>query len=475
MSGLEATVLKLSEVLNCNKYFRIDDDYFRKEYILNDKIIIMKGFKYLRELAFRITDFGAYSQTNFIEFENEGVLFLRNQDTKANYVNIGDNVFINEQIYEKLSLKLEENDIVIPRVGSLGNAAVIKKEYLPCSANQNLAQIKVHSNVVRPYYISTFLTCNLGLKQIHRNSTGNVQQWLNLETIGNLKIPNTSFNFQDLIEKIVLKAHIKLDQSKSLYAEAETLLLRELGLDNWQPPQETATVKSFSDSFGKSERLDAEFYQPKYDEIEGKIRNYKGRYCNISDCFIQNKKGFSRKKEGYNYIEISDIDISDGKANYNFVFTEDLPANAKIKANKGDLLISKVRPYRGAVSIIDFDIKDLIVSGAFTVLTEKDNSLVKKETLKVLLRTFAYRELLLKYNCGSSYPVIKDEDVLNVEIPILPETIQIQITKIIKESFALRTESQRLLELAKQAVETAIEQGEAEAMNHIERKVNLWL
>ena len=42
--------------------------------------------------------------------------------------------------------------------------------------------------------------------------------------------------------------------------------------------------------------------------------------------------------------------------------------------------------------------------------------------------------------------------------------IQQEITNKVKESFALRRESKRLLNLAKTAVEIAIEQGESAAM-----------
>ena len=82
---------------------------------------------------------------------------------------------------------------------------------------------------------------------------------------------------------------------------------------------------------------------------------------------------------------------------------------------KGDLLVSTVRPYRGAVSILDED--DLLVSGAFTVLRE--NGTYPAQTLQVLFRTSLYKDWLLKYNVGTSYPVIKDDDVLNIPIPIL--------------------------------------------------------
>lgn len=65
---------------------------------------------------------------------------------------------------------------------------------------------------------------------------------------------------------------------------------------------------------------------------------------------------------------------------------------------------------------------------------------------------------------GSVIQHWKPSEIENVVIPILSDDIQKQITENIRESFALRARSQQLLELAKTAVEIAIEQGEDKAM-----------
>lgn len=136
------------------------------------------------------------------------------------------------------------------------------------------------------------------------------------------------------------------------------------------------------------------------------------------------------------------------------VSKEELPDNAKRVLHTNDLLISKVRPYRGAVAIIDFDDERLIGSGAFTVLRE--NSTYKKEVLQILLRTQIYKDWLLKWNVGSSYPVIKDEDILNLPIPKIPNQVQNEIAAYVQKSISLRNEAKQLLECAKLKVEDAI-------------------
>ena len=300
----------------------------------------------------------------------------------------------------------------------------------------------------------TFLNSKYGNILTLRRISGNAQPKLNVFDISEIPIPQFNEEFYKKISDKIIQADELKQHSKSLYSQAEDLLLGELGLKDWRPKNTLHTTKKFSD-FAQSGRLDAEYYQPKYDEIEKAIKSYKGGYDIVSNLFNQNLDVCDYKKTEYNYIEIGDVNVGDGSVSFNKVETSELPDNAKRVLNKNDILISKVRPYRGAVAIIDFEQEDLIGSGAFTVLQEKSS--YKKETLQILFRTAVYKDWLLKWNVGSSYPVIKDEDILNLPIPILPEQIQTKIASLIQQSFECKAQSKQLLEDAKRMVETEIE------------------
>jgi hypothetical protein len=85
------------------------------------------------------------------------------------------------------------------------------------------------------------------------------------------------------------------------------------------------------------------------------------------------------------------------------------------------------------------------------------------------LRLDLFLQWSLKPNTGTSYPVIIDEDILNFNIPLIDTTIQNQISELIKQSFVLRKESKRLLDVAKSGVEMAIEKDEETAMEWLNK------
>ncbi|MBR6421462.1 restriction endonuclease subunit S [bacterium] len=459
LKGLEASEILFSYVKTQTDILRLDSFYYSKEF-LSDEIIISKTTnKTLKELNASLLSFGAYSLNNFVEYKDSGIPFVRGLNMKNGVLDFSDTIYIDANAHKLLwKSEVKPNTILLSMSGTIGEVAIAVQEYqYPMNSNQDIAKIRLKRESIRPCYLYAFLRSKYGQNFLKREARGSVQQHVFLSQIETIRIPLLPDSFQLQIEQLVKSAHSNLYQSKALYSDAENMLLSEIGLQDWQPNNNPVNIKQLKESFWASGRLDAEYYQTKYDEIESVITKYKYGYDRIENLFSQNTEVCDYKEEAYNYIEIGDINIGDGSANYNLVSTENLPDNAKRVLHKNDILVSKVRPYRGAVSIIDFDDEKLIGSGAFTVLHEKTS--YKKEVLQILLRTQIYKDWLLKWNVGSSYPVIKDEDIMNLPIPLFPNTVQTKIAEYVQKSIFLRNEAKHLLEEAKMMVEKEIEEG----------------
>ena len=456
MEGLEIKEKKLYEVL-CNKDFRIDSSFYTKEPKKNLNLIYAKIGEYLISSQYGIsiemnTDSVGYPIYRMNEIHN--MLCDLEVDKYAD---------ITQTDFNKFALR--DRDVLFNRTNSFEWVGRTGIYYQNDDIQRTFASYLVRLNPkdgILPEYLCAYLSCKYGEWDVKRRARQSINQTnVNPVEVKEIEIPILNIDLQRKIQECFTRANSLRVLSKTTYSEAELILHEELDIDLSAMISTTVTQKRFSD-FVNSERLDAEYYQPKYDKIETVIQSYKGGSDVVSSFFTQNKTACTFDKQVYKYIEIGDINIGNGEVNYSLIPTEELPANAKIIVNKGDLLVSKVRPYRGAVAIIDFAEKDIIASGAFTVLQEKQG--MKKEVLQVLLRTSFYKDWLLKWNIGSSYPVIKDDDILNLLIPKISENIQRQIAAKVQESFTLKAKSKRLLNLAKTAVETAIEQGESAAL-----------
>ena len=96
-------------------------------------------------------------------------------------------------------------------------------------------------------------------------------------------IADVSNAFQSSIEIISnYRSKAYKEKSKIFINKLKNLLLSELGLSNWQPKHRLSFVKNYSDT-EKAGRIDAEYFQPKYDEIVKAIKSYSGGWDTLGN------------------------------------------------------------------------------------------------------------------------------------------------------------------------------------------------
>jgi len=433
-----------------NSDFRIDAEYYRQYFFdLLSKISQKKNFALSEISSNKTKRFKGDYDFEYLEISN-----ISTADASCIYQFLS-----KEETPSRAQKILKNKDVVISTVRPNRNAVSFINEIEGLKvASSGFCVLRNFRNVL-PEYIFILFKTYIFRDLLDRETKATMYPAVSEEDILNLRIPIFSLNFQKKIAGIVLELFKKQNQSKSLYSQAEQLLLSELGLLGWKPKHTLAFVKNYSDT-QKAERIDAEYFQPKYEEIIEAVKKYKGGFDTISGQFRQNKKSFKKTPDKeYQYIEIGCVNISDGSVEPIKLQGSELPANAKIKFQKGDVIVSKVRPYRGAIGIVDSE--NYVGSGAFTVLQE--NGVVNKETLMVFLRLKPLLDFSLKFNTGTSYPTITDEDILNFPLPKIDSRTQEEIKKKITEMYETKKISKSLLEIAKRGVEIAIEKDEQEA------------
>lgn len=447
---------------------RIDAEYYHPRYVELADILSRSNPVAIGTIAKSLKSFGAYSLMNQVVYRESGIPFLRGVDLKEGYADFSNVVFIDASANRLLwKSAVVPGQVLLAMSGSVGNTAVARPTWpYPVNSSQDLAKITLRTGI-DPYYITTFLNSKFGRFQTERLPVGSIQQHCFLWQIASIKIP-LFYDLQLTISKTAEKAISSLEASKLLYTQAEQLLLTELGLQNWKPSHTLAYVRNYSQA-ERVRRMDAEYFHPKYDELIRHISEYRPQRLSKLATQITDVVKFDEQQE-YNYIEISDVNTSNGEIGFTEREVKDLPPNAKIKVNGGELIISKVRPTRGAIGVIPNDcLGNGVCSSAFVVL---DAPSPIREFLQVYLRSTIGRTLLEKPCKGTSYPTINDADIKALPIPIIPAQLQERMSVLVNQSYLARQEAKALLEKAKRAVEIAIEECEDKAMEFVKENLH---
>lgn len=456
MEGLEISVVKLSEVIKSSYSSRWDSFYFQKEFLKDEKIF--ETWESLENIA-KIKSGTTPKERD--ETLKTGVVLLKTNDIRNNILlDKGDDYFyISEATNnEMLSSQIESNDILINIVGAttevVGRVSFVPQNFKKANITQAMSFIRLTDSKYSPFFVFIFLQTKYGLKQTRRIARPTGQYNINNIELGSYKVPSVSDTFQSKIESMVKSAHAKLEESKSLYSQAEDLLLGELGLKDWQPKNTLHTTKKFSD-FAQSGRLDAEYYQPKYDDLFEKLSCLN---CKRLGKIVSIKKSFDPGSDAYQetgipFIRVSDIS-KDGIEKTELHLSPidfDIP---ELKPKKDTILFSK----DGSIGIAYKVQSDLNVftSGALLHLVTTDSSILP-DYLTLVLNSVVVKLQAERDSNGAIIQHWKPSDIENVIIPILPESIQKKIASLIQQSFECKAQSKQLLEDAKRMVETEIE------------------
>lgn len=411
---------------------------------------------------------GPFGSTVTVEkyVESSEYTYVRNNDID-DFV-IGDNnpALIPREVYDALPrFHIRENDLLITVVGTLGKTAIATakdtKSIFSCKSTI------IRSNGLNPFYLAAYLNSATGRILSLRGKRGAIQEGLNLSDLKEIQVFIPSDDFQTDIEETIKVAFALVDSAKSLYDESQYALLTELGLADWQPQHHVESIRNFSEVWSAG-RIDAEYYQPKYDEVVNAVKGYRGGWDSLGN--LVNLKGVNFPPDDateYRYIELANIAGNGEIMDCTVGLGADLPSRARRKVSAGDVIVSSIEGSLESIALIDSQYDGAVCSTGFHVI---NSHAFNTETLLVLLKS-TVGQLQLKKGCsGTILTAINKEEFSKIVLPKIAEGTQDEIQKKVVESAALRRQSRRLLESAKRAVEIAIEQDEATAMAWLEEE-----
>lgn len=463
LEGLEISEGSFTHTLE-NKDFRIDSQFYTQEPIKNPKLTYDKIGNCLLNAQYGISI--------AMNEENIGYPIYRMNEIHSMMCDLEVDKCADISTTELETFELADRDVLFNRTNSfqwVGRTGIYKKiddrKFVFASY---LVRFIPDQSKILPEYLATFLNTHAGVADIKRRARQSINQTnVNPEEVKAIDIPILSIPFQELLKDCFDQAHKVRIKSKESYQQAEQLLLQEVGLEDFTPSQEPVNVKSFQESFGTSGRLDAEYYQVKYDELEDSIRTAK-TCVSIQDIRTDNFRGLQPK-----YIEDGDLDVINSKhileqtldySNFEKTSNDYWEEQERARVFKNDILTYTTGANIGRTQVYLLD-KRALASNHVNILRLKEG--YNPFYIGFVMNSFVGRLQTEKLSAGSAQAELYPKDIDNFLIPIIDEVKQIEIAELIEQSFSLKKQSKHLLEVAKQAVEKAIEESEEVAIEWI--------
>lgn len=463
MDGLECSEILFSQI---DLGDRFDSDYYTKNYLhISDQMSKVPTEK-LGKLATTVAS-AFYPAATQLYSEGD-TAFARCVDCVSYPVITKDQ----DSKFEKIPYAfgkenkgisfIKAEDIIITKVGTPCYASILT-DYSEIALSRTVMGLTgIHS--VDPYYLMVFLRCKYGFDQLFRQRELTIQYQLTLPRVKAVDVYLANDMLQIKVMKLCKKSKEFQQKSNEAYQMAEQILR-----DIVDYPDDTAlgtySIKKINESFAISGRLDAEYYQPKYEAIVKKLNT---RETVLSLCNLHDKNYNPDAQQTYQYIELADVGQSGDISDVDIQYGSDLPMRARRIVKSGLVIVPSVEGSLQSCALITDEYDGALCSTGFYVL---DSDCINSETLLVLFKSELIQALMKQRCSGTILTAISKDELLSMPLPMIDGDIQNEIAVKVQEAFTLRKQSKQLLEYAKQAVEMAIEQGEDVALAWLKDKI----
>jgi restriction endonuclease S subunit len=370
--------------------------------------------------------------------------------------------FLNEHRNIK---QLTNDEIVITKVGT------------PCFSSiiHNINQVALSRTVlglknicgIHPYYLMAFLRSKYGFYQLYRERELTIQYQLTLERVANILIYKPK---QERIEQTISQLchqYIKaVCQFQDLCKQAEQIIFDELNIHG-SPNVSRKFIKNHSVT-KKAQRLDAEYFQPQYDDLLEIYKKFDHDSLeNLCDLIGHpSNPPYATEKEEHKTFVVTQRHLGEYFLNDEFwndeeaLYTTDdfLKKNEKYIVQKEDILLYSVGAYIGKANIYTASIKATI--GSFLTLLRAKKERINPYYLLVWLNSDIGISTSKRHQRGMAQQYLYPYDIKTFIIPLIDMTKQDEIERLLLTSYTNLINSKALIDIAKKGIEFSIEQNE---------------
>lgn len=442
-----------------NSDFRIDAEYWRPDFIENATLVSgdRKISHFVERDISNIKTSPVDGDFQYLEISN---ILLDRPEYQTTTVQPGEEP-------DRAHYILRKEDVVVSTVRPNRNAvAFIEDDGIVGSSGLSV----LRANNIEPKFLYLFCKTDYFVNCLMRANKASMYPAVSNHDVFNVPLFVPSDSFLSCVLPFVDDAFEMVHASNHKYAEAQYALLSEIGLAGWQPHYHPWFIKHYAD-LRKAERIDADYFQPKYDEIVNAIKACHGGWktlgalVSIKKCIEVGSGEYLDK--GIPFVRVSNLspfEISKEKHISHVLYS----GIKEHQPKQGEILLTKdATP--GIAHYLKAPPEKMIPSGGILRLKTKADG-INNEYLTLVLNSILTKEQVNRDVGGSVILHWRPDQVKGVVVPILPEEKQTQIAEKVTEAFALRKQSKHLLDCAKRAVEIAIEKNERAAVKWLEKE-----
>lgn len=441
---------------------RLDAQFYQPQYRDNENLL--RNFRHLVTLGEVSPKFvkGIFD-INADEYTEIGIPFVRISNLKNGFISENNLAYISPErhlIEHKTSLK--KYDIVLSKTAYPAAALVQLDE---CNTSQDIIAVRTNQTPQFNCFLVTFLNTRFGMLQMERLFQGNIQSHLSLDEARTILVPLPDDAFIATVADMFHQSQHQRTRSLELYAEAETLLLDALGLNDLDTTNTLAYEANFREAAAAG-RFDTNYFQPKYTRVRQALSR-------LPNCQIVPLEAvLSELTNGQTPLrhDLSVGEVSFLTAEHVDDFRLDLASKKRVMLEHHNKLLQRTQLRLNDVLIT---IKGRVGNAAVVenlpgpVNINQDVAVIRAQEhippyyLAGYLNSLAGKLLTEQVCTGQINPFLGLGNLKTIPIPIFSETEMKRLARLtedkVSEAHQAAHDAQSLLENAKRRVEELIE------------------
>ena len=436
---------------------RIDPFYYRPEFREFERLFKKFKAKKLGEIA--TFQYGL----NEIAKDKGDIVYIRITDIDEQGLLKKDELAYLDYKNSYHKYRLNKGDLLIARIGATFGKTYYFDEKFNAVFAGYLIRIKPKNNEINPKFLFYFFQTKYFWNQAKKLVKGGAQPQFNANTLKELLIPFPDKQTQNRIVQLMDNAYQikkqKETKAQQLLDSINVYVLSELGI-KLPELKDQMTFVVYADDV-KGGRIDAYYYQPKFEEVEKAIEEGKFEVKELKDSFSSGLVKGTLPKEDEKNGEVKVLQIKNILRN-GLIDTSDYLTAKNIfkpdqKINKNDLIVVITGATIGKVGLWYSD-EEFYLGGDMVKFKANEN--FNPYYIQAFLLSQIGQYQILREITGATNKHLAPGDVEKIKIPLPPLKIQNKIAEEVKRRMQkaeqLQKEAKEELEKAKQEVERMI-------------------